>query len=132
MNYLLPSDEQIKQSLKKILNKFRVIHSQSKLTNLVKKDLNSKKKKYGLTGSRIRNIAINSDFIKLEIHSRKGDPKKLMTKCPVCKGVLKRVRNKTIWGGKVTIEFNCPSCGYWTGKKKRIPTRYVFHLKKTK
>ena len=78
----------------------------------------------------LRNIAIKSDFIKLEIHSREGDPKKLMTKCPVCNNTLKRVKNLTIWGGEVTIEFRCANCGYWTGKKKRIPTRYVFHLKK--
>ena len=83
-----------------------------------------------MSGSRLRSIAIKSDFLKLEIHSREGDPKKLLTKCPVCGTVLKRVKNLTIWGGEVTIEFNCSNCGYWTGKKKRIPTRYVFHLKK--
>jgi len=129
MNYLIPSDDQIKDALKNILKKFRVVQSQNKLKNLVKKELDTKKQKYGITGNRIRNVAINSDFIKLEIHSREGDPKKIMNKCPVCNSVLKRVKNLTIWGGKVTLEFNCPNCGYWTGKKKRIPTRYVFHHK---
>ena len=129
MNYLIPSDDQIKDALKNILKKFRVVQSQNKLKNLVKKELDTKKQKYGITGNRIRNVAINSDFIKLEIHSREGDPKKIMNKCPVCNSVLKRVKNLTIWGGKVTIEFNCPNCGYWTGKKKRMPTRYVFHHK---
>lgn len=129
MSYLIPSDDQIKDALKTILKKFRVVQSQNRLKNLVKKELDTKKQKYGITGSRIRNVAINSDFIKLEIHSREGDPKKIMNKCPVCNSVLKRVKNLTIWGGKVTIEFNCPNCSYWTGKKKRIPTRYVFHHK---
>jgi len=129
MNYLIPSDDQIKDALKNILKKFRVVQSQNKLKNLVKKELDTKKQKYGITGNRIRNVAINSDFIKLEIHSREGDPKKIMNKCPVCNSVLKRVKNLTIWGGKVTLEFNCPNCGYWTGKKKRMPTRYVFHHK---
>ena len=129
MSYLIPSDDQIKDALRVILKKFRVVQSQNKLKNLVKKELDTKKQKYGITGNRIRNVAINSDFIKLEIHSREGDPKKIMNKCPVCNSVLKRVKNLTIWGGKVTIEFNCPNCGYWTGKKKRMPTRYVFHHK---
>ena len=129
MSYLIPSDDQIKDALRNILKKFRVVQSQNRLKNLVKKELDTKKQKYGITGNRIRNVAINSDFIKLEIHSREGDPKKIMNKCPVCNSVLKRVKNLTIWGGKVTIEFNCPNCGYWTGKKKRIPTRYVFHHK---
>jgi hypothetical protein len=130
MSYHLPSDDQIKDALERILKKFRTVQSQNKLRSLVTQELNKKKKKFGITGNRIRNIAINSDFVKLEIHSREGDPKKLMIKCPVCKSILKRVKNLTIWGGEVTIEFRCNKCSYWTGKKKRMPTRYVFHLKK--
>jgi len=130
MSYNIPSDEKIRVELKNVLKKFRTVHSQSKLTQLVLRELNKKKKKFGLTGNRLRNIALNSDFVKLEIHSREGDPKKLMNKCPVCNSPLNRVKNLTIWGGEVTIEFNCKKCGYWTGKKKRIPTRYIFHMKK--
>ena len=130
MSYHIPSDDQIKTVLGQVLTKYRTVQSQNKLKNLVLKKLSTKKEKFGVTGYRLRNIAIKSDFIKLEIHSREGDPKKLMTKCPVCNNILKRVKNLTIWGGEVTIEFRCANCGYWTGKKKRIPTRYVFHLKK--
>lgn len=130
MSYHIATDKQIESVIKKIFKKFRTVNSQSKLKNLVEKELNPRKKKFGVTGSRIRNIALNSNFIKLEIHTREGDPKKLMFKCPVCKSDLHRVKNLTIWGGEVTIELNCKKCGYWTGKKKRIPTRYIFHLKK--
>lgn len=130
MSYLIPTDEQIISALKNVLKKYRTVQTQHKLRELVIKDLNTKKEKYGISQARLRNLAINSDFVKLEIHSREGDPKKLMTKCPVCKHVLKKVRNQTIWGGKVTLEFKCTYCGYWTGKKKRIPTRYVFHQKR--
>ena len=129
MSYHIPSNDEIKDVLKEVLRKFRTVQSQNKLKNLVIKELNKKKKKFGITGNRLRNIAINSDFVKLEIHTREGDPDKLMVKCPVCRGTLKRVKNLTIWGGEVTIELRCPLCGYWTGKKKRIPTRYIFHLK---
>jgi len=130
MGYHIPSDEQVLNSLEKVLKKFRTVNSQNKLKKIVTKELTNKKKKFSVSVSRLRNIAINSDFVKLEIHSREGDPKKLMIKCPVCSSTLKRVKNLTIWGGEVTIEFRCKKCGYWTGKKKRIPTRYVFHLKK--
>jgi hypothetical protein len=129
MSYHIPSNDEIKEILKDVLRKFRTVQSQNKLKDLVIKELNKKKKKFGLTGNRLRNIAINSDFVKLEIHTREGDPDKLMVKCPVCRGSLKRVKNLTIWGGEVTIELRCPTCGYWTGKKKRIPTRYIFHLR---
>lgn len=130
MSYHIPSDEQIENALKKVLSKFRTVQSQTKLKTLVTAELDTKKKAFGISGSRLRDIAINSDFVKLEIHSREGDPKKILSACPVCRGGLKRVKNLTIFGGEVTIEFRCTKCGYWTGKKKRIPTRYVFHLRK--
>jgi hypothetical protein len=130
MHYHIPSDEQVLNGLEKILKEFRTVHSQNRLKTLVSKKISTKKKKYNVSGSRLRNLAINSDFVKLEIQSREGDPKKIMTKCPVCNNTLKRVKNLTIWGGEVTIEFRCNKCSYWTGKKKRIPTRYIFHFKK--
>ena len=132
MSYYIPSDEQVEKSLIKVLKKNRTIPSQSKLKDLVTKELTTKKRKTGLTGYRLRKIALNSGLVKLEIHTREGDPKRIMNKCPVCDSPLKRVKNLTIWGGEVTIEFRCTHCGYWTGKKKRIPTKYVFHLKKQK
>ncbi|RLF37526.1 MAG: hypothetical protein DRM99_00015 [Thermoplasmata archaeon] len=131
MSYYIPSDEQVEKSLIKVLKKNRTIPSQNKLKDLVTKELTTKKRKTGLTGYRLRKIALNSGLVKLEIHTREGDPKRIMNKCPVCDSTLKRVKNLTIWGGEVTIEFRCTHCGYWTGKKKRIPTRYVFHFKKT-
>lgn len=129
MSYHIATDKQIEKALIKVLKKFRTIDSQIKLKRLVEKEL-SKKKKYGVTGSRLRKLAIESNFVKLEIHTREGDPKKLIAKCPVCGGPLKRLKNTTIWGGEVTIELRCSKCNYWTGKKKRIPSRYIFHYKK--
>ena len=127
-----PSDKQVETALANVFKKTHTISSQNKLKQMVDKELKKSKgeNKIGVSPNRLRSIAITSDFVKLEIHSREGDPKKIMTKCPVCSNVLNKVKNLTIWGGKVTLEFRCPNCGYWTGKKKRIPTRYVFHLKK--
>jgi hypothetical protein len=125
-----PSDKQVETALRTVLKTFRTVPSQNKLRELVSKELSTKKKQLGVSVRRLRTLAIKSDFVKLEIHSREGDPKKVLTKCPVCGSGLSRVKNLTIWGGKVTIEFRCSNCGYWTGKKKRIPTRYVFHWKK--
>ena len=132
MTYHIPSDKQIYNALLKVFQKFRTIQSQNCLKKLVYDELNIGNKTYGISNKRLRNIALESGFVKLEIHSREGDPKKLLSKCPVCGNVLGRVKNLTIWGGEVTIEYKCNKCGYWTGKKKRIPTRYVFHLKKKK
>ncbi len=130
MSYSIPSESQVKAALKRVLRKAHSVHSQKLLTKLVIEDLETDKKSYGLSPHRLRLIALNSSFATVEIHSREGDPKKTLSRCPVCHHSLKRVKNLTIWGGEVTIQFKCRFCGYWTGKKKRVPTRYVFHYKK--
>ena len=130
MTYHIPSDDSIKKALVNIFKKAHIVNSQKELKKLVTSELKTKNKDYGISGKRLRNIALELDFIKLDIHSREGDPKKILSKCPVCDDSLSRVKNLTIWGGEVTIEFRCLKCGYWTGKKKRIPTRYIFHYNK--
>ena len=132
MTYHIASDEQIQSALNKIFKEHHLIQTQKKLKKLVLKNINTKKEKFGVTEARIRKLALKNKLVKIEIHSREGSPKKSMNKCPVCGSSLKKVKNKTIWGGEVTIEFSCPFCKYWTGKKKRIPTRYVFHSKISK
>jgi uncharacterized protein with PIN domain len=125
MAYRIPSDERVERALKKIFEKYRTVSSQSRLKELVDKEL----KRYRVSPPRIRKITISSNVAEIEIHSREGDPDKILTRCPVCTSSLKRLKNLTVWGGEVTIEFRCNRCGYWTGKKKRIPTLYVFHKK---
>lgn len=129
MNYQIPSDELIIKALQKVLKKAHCIQSQSLLKKLVMKEINKKDIKYGLSPQRLRKLALESPHVSLDIHSREGDPNKILKGCPVCDHSLKKVKNLTIWGGIVTIEFQCPNCGYWTGKKKRIPTQYIFTFK---
>jgi hypothetical protein len=130
MVYHIPSDKKVEQALKKIFKKYFTVTSQRKLKELVEKELRQKKQQFHVSERRLRSIVLDSGLVKIEIHSREGDPHKVLTRCPVCNEPLKRVKNLTIYGGEVTIEFRCSKCGYWTGKKKRIPTLYVFHRKK--
>mgnify|MGYP006282351315 CR=1 FL=1 len=126
MSYFIPSDRKVRDALKKVLQKAHRVQSQSLLTKLVQEELRTPKKTYGLSPQRLRKIAIESCFVSIDIHSREGDPKKTLSSCPVCHHSLTHVKNLTIWGGEVTIQFKCSFCGYWTGKKKRVPTRYSF------
>ena len=130
MTYQVPSDDKVEKAVKKVFSKYYSVSSQHKLKKLVEKEFKTKNKQYQVSEQRLRNIVLKSGLINIEIHSREGDPNKILNRCPVCNNSLQRVKNLTIWGGKVTIELRCSKCGYWTGKKKRIPTKYVFHLKK--
>jgi hypothetical protein len=129
MAYHIPSDDEILVAVRKVFQKYHTVTSQHKLKKFVEKELHTKKKKFHVSERRLRMLVLNSGFVQAEIRTREGDPDKILHKCPVCDGPLQRVKNQTIYGGQVTLEFRCDMCGYWTGKKKKIPTLYIFHLK---
>ncbi len=129
MVYHILSDEKILGAVAKVFAKNHKVSSQHKLKKLVEKELQRKKQQAHVGEPRLRTLVLNSGLVQVEIHTREGDPDKILHKCPVCGGSLARVKNQTIYGGEVTLEFRCGQCGYWTGKKKKIPTLYVFHLK---
>jgi hypothetical protein len=129
MAYHIPADDAILEAVKKVFQKYHTVSSQYNLKKLVEKELQTKKKQFHVSEPRLRTIVLNSGLVHVEIHTREGDPDKILHRCPVCGGPLQRVKNQTIYGGEVTLEFRCDVCGYWTGKKKKIPTLYVFHLK---
>lgn len=129
MAYHIPSDDDILGAAEKVFQKHHTVTSQHLLKKFVENEFQIKKKQFHVSETRLRTLVLNSGLVEVEIHTREGDPDKILHKCPVCGGPLQRVKNQTIYGGEVTIEFRCDLCRYWTGKKKKIPTLYVFHLK---
>lgn len=127
MTYHIPSDDTILAAVRKVFKKYHTVTSQHKLKKFVEKELHTKKKQFHVSEQRLRMLVLNSGLASAEIRTREGDPDKILHKCPVCGGSLQRVKNQTIYGGEVTLEFRCDMCGYWTGKKKKIPTLYIFH-----
>jgi DNA-directed RNA polymerase subunit RPC12/RpoP len=101
------------------------VNSQRQLKILVEKDLRAEEI-FRVGGPRLRQITIDSGLADLEIHCRESDERRSLVKCPVCGERLRRLRNMTVFGGTVTLGYRCSRCGYWTGLRKRVPTRYIF------
>jgi hypothetical protein len=129
MTYKIPSDEEVLRSIKNVINSFGVVNSQTKLKELVERDLKETDDRYRVSPTRLRILALSSNHVNVEIHCRESDKKKSIAKCPVCNHKLKLVKNKTIYDGVVIIGHECTNCPYWTGMKRRIPIRYIFSTK---
>lgn len=123
--YRIPSDERIRESLARVFSTRREVNSQHRLKVLVERDLKGEER-FRVGEVRLRLIAIESGLVDLEIHCRETEEMKSLIRCPVCGERLKRVRNMTVFGGTVTLGYRCGRCKYWTGLRRRIPTRYVF------
>lgn len=123
--YRIPSNERVKESLARVFATRHEVDSQHKLKLLVEKDLKGEER-FRVGEVRLRQIAIESGMVDLEIHTRETEQRKSLYKCPVCGERLKRVRNMTVYGGTVTLGYKCVRCKYWTGLRRRVPIRYVF------
>jgi len=123
--YRIPSDDRVRASLARVFSTRRAVNSQRQLKRLVEKDLKGEED-FRVGEPRLRQIAIDSGRLDLEIHCRETGERRSLVRCPVCGERLRRVRNMTVFGGTVTLGYRCARCTYWTGLRKRVPTRYVF------
>src|SRR3989304_5812708 len=124
-SYRTPSDARVQDAIARVLSTRQIVESQRKLKHLVEKDLKGDER-YRVGEPRLRLIAINSGLVDLEIRCRDTPKMRSLVKCPVCGERLKKVRNMTVFGGTVTLGYRCDRCKYWTGLKRRVPTRYIF------
>lgn len=123
--YRIPNDDLVRASLRRVFSTRHEVNSQRQLKRLVERDLKADAI-FRVGEPRLRQIAIESGLVALEIHCRETAERRSLVRCPVCEERLRRVRNMTVFGGTVTLGYRCARCGYWTGLRKRVPTRYVF------
>lgn len=127
MSYRIPPEEVLDQVIKEVLEENQVVNSQGKMAEKVVHQLTVLDPDYKVTGERVRKEAILNDLAKVEIHARESDVRSRAGPCPVCSSKMKKIKNRTIFDGTVTSGYKCTRCSYWTGVKRRIPTRYLFY-----
>ena len=127
MQYHIPTSEEVVIAIYRALKKYGTIDSQWKLREKVTDELKNLDRSYRVGLQRVRKLAVKAGFINIEIRTREGDNE--VNICPVCDGKLKRIKNMSLWGKAVITGYKCTSCPYKSGKKRQIPTRYIFHLK---
>ena len=111
------------EALKKIFREHKVIVSQKRLKEIVSRVLGDEK----VGERRLRIIAINNRIARLKIFTRESKKIFSSDRCPVCNSKISVVKSRDIWGEDSKIEYICRKCGYRSGIRKRIPTKYVFY-----
>jgi hypothetical protein len=129
MAYRIPSDTEIIQAIKEVLDRYGAISSQRKLTELVLRSLRRHDSDFTVSEERVRKLAIANGLATIDIRCRETKDKTSAGSCPVCGGKTERIKNLTVYGGSVTMGYRCRTCGYWTGLRNRVPTLYVFSPK---
>ncbi len=128
MTYKIPKADILALAIKEALREQRTVISQTKLTELVNRRLKKMDPEYAASEERVRRVTLANKLAKVEIQTRELEDKSRNAPCPVCgKKRMRRIQNRTIFEGRVTLGYRCRSCGYRTGLKKSVPVRYIFN-----
>ena len=63
MTYKIPKDEDVLKSIKNVMNSLGVINSQTKLKELVERDLKETDENFRVSPRRLRVLALSSDHV---------------------------------------------------------------------
>lgn len=129
MGYKIPAEKEVASAIKAVLKKFISVSSQRRLKRLVSSELACLNPSYKVSQKRARLVAIKSGIANIEIHAKEGAAADKFTICPVCFSRLIPIKNKTLYNWEVTLGYKCRKCSYWSGRKIRMPVRYVFRKK---
>lgn len=122
-----PRDEEVVAAIAAVFARFDKVETQHRLRKLVQEELARRKPGARVGGARVRLLAVRSNIVRPEIRTKTGDGLAGLELCPVCKSKLRRIRNRTLKGGTVLVGLKCAQCGYKTGQRLQVPTKYVFH-----
>jgi len=128
MTYKIPKADILALAIKEVLREHKTVISQARLTELVNSKLKKMDPEYAASEERVRRVTLATRLAKVEIQTRELEDKSRNAPCPVCgKKRMRRIQNRTIFDGRVTLGYKCRSCGYRTGLRKRVPVRYIFN-----
>ncbi len=74
---------------------------------------------------RLRRLLVDVPGVKLTVHYAERPDRPLPTECPVCRGPLVPIRNRTLTGETVVLGQECSRCPYWSHTVPRVPVRYT-------
>lgn len=127
MSYRVPSAEVLAVAIADVLREHGTISSQRLFAHFVREKLRCIDRNYGITEERVRRTAVQSGMARMEVETRDTGIKVKGGRCPVCNARLRKVRNRTIYGGSVILGYRCTSCPYKMGTTMRVPVKYIFH-----
>ena len=129
MSYRIPKDDDIAKAIENCLSRSPRVRSQNVLNELVLTELMCVDESFRVSGERIRKVGIERGLFDLEIryaHKNGSVPHQV---CPVCRGKLESVKNRTLDWKTVDISRDCKKCGYSAKSDASRPARYIITRK---
>lgn len=128
----IPSDEKVKEIIKKILKSRLRVESQEELSSLALKELQKEDKSFTLSPMRAKRIALQIPEIEVKARTKKTPKMQKIDKCPICEAKIEEIKVKNLLNRFIVVGYRCINCGYQSDLEAFMPMRYVFILKSAK
>jgi hypothetical protein len=102
--------------------------SQAELARIVRPMVRAEVPLAALGGRRLRRLLLTTPGVRVEVDYAEREVGSPPKSCPVCGGALVPIPNRTLDGDRVVLGARCPTCGYWTHRRRRVPVRYSFRV----
>ncbi len=122
----IPRDEEVLAAALRVLADHVHVATQHRLAELVEDRLQRRDPHYAVSGERVRVLTVRSGAVEVTVETRLDGPTPEMEGCPVCRSELEQRFNETLSGGRVATGYRCTWCPWWTGRRLRVPRRYLF------
>lgn len=129
MSYRIPKDDDVAKAIENCLSRTPRIRSQTILYELVLTELMCIDESFRISDERIRRVGLERGLFDIDIRYAHKDGVIPYDKCPVCKGPLESVRNRTLDWKTVELSRSCKRCGYSAKSDACRPARYIITKK---
>jgi len=129
-NKKIPRADLVKNTIKEVLKRRRVVQSQEYLSAIVLERLKKIDKKYVLSPRRTKNLAIKIPGIEIKAKTKKIPKITKLEDCPVCKKKVDKIYGKNLLNKRIHIGYICGRCVYTTDLESFMPMKYIFIMRK--
>jgi transposase-like protein len=128
----IPKKEKVKGLVKKIVYWYKKVGSQEELAELTLRELRRENKKYTLSPTRAKRIALEIPEIEVKAKTKKSISLRKIEKCPICESEIREIKVKNLLGKFIRIGYKCTKCGYESDLEAFMPMKYSFVWKEAK
>ena len=125
MSYRIPKDDDVAKAIDNCLSRTPRVRSQTVPYELVLTELMCVDESFRISEDRIRRIGLERGLFDIEIRYAHKPGTVPYDRCPVCKGELESVRNRTLDWKTVELSRSCKKCGYSAKSDACRPARYI-------
>lgn len=125
MSYRIPKDDDVAKAIDNCLSRTPRVRSQTVLYELVLTELMCVDESFRISDERLRRIGLERGLFDIEIRYAHKPGTIPYNKCPVCRGELESVRNRTLDWKTVELSRSCKKCGYSAKSDACRPARYI-------